>query len=196
MSKVNNHFILIIIVTSSLLLLMACGGNEQTAEELIRYHNEDWTELAEKRDKVLNGNTSQLRQIERTEGDQGSREFLEEVILSEFEDFIEEEKAMEMNDDSVKELHELLIEADEFFYNFLKEKGPAYYLGEIGENELLEANEEVKKSYEKFFNYRDKLMKKNDLAIDNVLSDKGSYEQIMMDKSDAKNIDTIKWGNQ
>src|SRR5699024_6546593 len=174
--------------------LTACGGNEQTAEELMRYHNEVWTDLAEKRDKVLNGNTSQLRRIERTEGNQGGQDFLEEVILTEFEDFIEEEKTIEVHDDDVKELHNLLIAADEFFYDFLMEKGSSFYLGSIDEYELIEGNEEVKKEYQKYFDYRDKLMSQNKLVIDHVINDKGSYELRMIYKSEAKNIDGIKWG--
>lgn len=54
MNKIISHFNLIILLTCSI-LLTACGGNEQTAEELIRYHNEEWIPLTEKRNKALKG---------------------------------------------------------------------------------------------------------------------------------------------
>jgi|SRR5690625_1238585 len=195
MYRINYNSTFLILIASSFLLLAACGKNEHTAGELIRYHNEDWTELAEKRDEVLSGHGSQLINIEEKEGKQASIDYMEEVILADYKNFIEEEKAIEIHDTSVEELHELLIDADEYFYYFLKKNGPAYYLGEADENDFLEATEETKDLFDKFFDYREKLMKRNDLAIDHVLSDKGSYEQIMMDKSEAKNVDTIIWGN-
>lgn len=183
-------------IVSSFLLLTACGTNEQTAEELIRYHNEDWTALVEKRNSALNDNSSELIYLEETEGKQAGNEYLENVILPELEDFLDVESAIEINDDSVKKLHDLLIDADEFVYNTLKDKGTAYYNGEIDGAELFEATEEGKVLYDKFFDYRDKLMEENDLAIDQVMNDKGSYDQIMMDESEAKNSESIKWGTQ
>jgi len=63
---------------------------------------------------------------------------------------------------SVKKLHQLLIEADEFAYKTLQDKGTAYYSGEADGDELFEANDDLKKKYDKFFDYREKLMKKTD----------------------------------
>lgn len=196
MQRKTMNAISFIIIVFSFLLLISCGKNVQTAEELMRYHNENWDEIVNMRNSVLKGNSSQLIYIEETEGKQASRDYLEEVILSDFEDFLEAERAIEIQDDSVKKLHELLIDADEFVYDLLKDKATAYYRGDADENELFAATDESIELYDVFFDYREKLMKKNKLVFDHVINDKGSYEEKMVNKSDAKNLDGIKWGTQ
>lgn len=197
MNRFRNNFIFIILVGVSLLLLIGCGKNEETAEELMRYHNEDWTELSDKRKKALDDKQERLIFIETIEGRQASGEYLEEVVLPGLKEFIAEEKAIELEDESVKKLHQLLIEADEFAYKTLQDKGTAYYSGETDSDELFEANDDLKKKYDKFFDYREKLMEKNGLVIESRMNDRGSLDQIMMDKSEAKNEEnTYRWGTE
>src|SRR5699024_3351676 len=100
MSRISNNFFLATIIISSFFLLIACGVDKDVAEELIRYHNEDWKELREMRDEILKGNSSELVYIEETEGKQASNAYLEDVILSELETFIEDEKAIDIQDGS------------------------------------------------------------------------------------------------
>jgi len=81
-----------------------CGKNEETAEELIRYHNEDWTELSDKRKKALNDKQEPLIFIETIEGKQASGEYLEEVVLPGLKEFLAEEKAIELEDEIGKKI--------------------------------------------------------------------------------------------
>ncbi len=196
MCKVNKNVVFLILMTSSFFLLVACGKDEETAEELIRYHNDHWTEIIEKRNEALDVSLSKFIQLEDSDGKKAVKKHVENVILADFEEFLDYEVAIDIDNDSVKELHELLVEADEAAYNTLKDKGEAYYNGEINENEFIEAAEDTEKLYDEFYNYREKLMKKNKLAIDHVMNDDGAYEEIMMDESKAKNVDSIKWGTQ
>lgn len=196
MCKINKNVYFLIATVSFFLLLVACGKNEETADELIRYHNENWEEIIEIRNEALNVSMSKLIQLEDFGGKEAVQEYIEDVILADFKDFLDYEKAIEIHDDSVKELHALLIEADEAAYNTLKDKGEEYYSGEIDEDEFIEAAEDTEELYDKFYAHREKLMNQNNLAIDHVMNDDGAYEEIMMDESKAKNVDSIKWGTQ
>lgn len=66
----------------------------------------------------------------------------------------------------------------------------------MDDDDFLEATEETKKLYDKFFDYRDKLMGQNKLVIDHVRNEEGVYELRMIYKSEAKNLDGIKWGEE
>lgn len=182
MSVRSNIFVILFFGCFCLLVLSSCGQNEEVTDELIQYYNEDRPKLEAERAETMDDSQSHLTYLENTDGKETSKEYLEKTMLPELASFIEKEKAIHLDHEEVQELHQLLIDADEFAYDTLQDKGLAYYQGDIERKELIDANEDLEEMYDTFFAHRDALMKKHSLVIEEKMNDKGSYDEVMIEK--------------
>src|SRR5690625_4156348 len=182
MSVRSNIFVILFFGCFCLLVLSSCGQKEEVADELIHYYNEDRPMIEAKRVETMDDSQSHLIHLENTDGKEASKEYLEKTMLPELASIIEKENAIHLNHEEVQELHQLLIDADEFAYDTLQDKGIAYYQGDIEREELIEANEDLEEMYNTFFAHRDALMKKYDFLITEEMNDKGSYDEVMIEK--------------
>ncbi|MEN1968765.1 hypothetical protein WMZ97_11920 [Lentibacillus sp. N15] len=147
-----------------LLSITSCSNDDEVAKELIDYYNNDWITVQKmKQEKLGSKKIELLRQIEI--GDESANTYAKEEIIPSMKEILDYLHGIKLDHKEVQKLHQLQVEADEFFYEGLKDF-PAHYRGEINDKEIQEKEDKLKEKYDEVLDYQEKLMEKYDLKYD------------------------------
>ena len=161
------------------LFLGACSSNDQVADELIDYYNNDWQALQEMKKEELGTKRNDLYSFDKFENPEEGLDFLENEVLPEYETIIDYLKTIELENKEVQELNQLQIEAEEFGYQFMKEDGKAYYRNEKEDEEIWENIDKLEDLYDEFAERRNELMEKYDIVFEEGTNENGEPIQVM-----------------
>src|SRR5699024_2018880 len=153
---------------SALFLLAACGNNEEAADELIDYYNEEWIPIHAMKSTEMHDAQTKLLKIMEEQGEDYEEEaiaLIKDEILPVADEVLDRLESIELEQREVKKVNDLQIEAEEFARNFL-EKGIDYYKGDITDTEYLNDESKLKEKYDAALDYQDELIEKYDLKYD------------------------------
>jgi len=168
--------IMIWISTVVIFILSGCSKDEDIANELIDYYNNDWIAFQQMKQEALGKNQMELLQ-QQEQSDEKASNFVEEEVLPNMEEIIDYLHSIKLEHKSIKKLHQLQIEAEEYAYEGIKEY-PAYYRGEVTDEEMNEYSEELEQKYDAFFIQLEKMMKKYEVTWDKHSYENGYYQLI------------------
>ncbi|MBT2214705.1 hypothetical protein F3157_09160 [Virgibacillus dakarensis] len=157
-----------------LLIITGCANDEEVARELIDYYNNDWLASQIMKKENIGPKQNELLRLEDESNERASM-LVEEEIIPSMKKVLDYLHNVELEHAEIKELHQINVEAEEFFYKTLKTL-PAYYRGEISDDKVDENSEKLKKKYDAFLERRDELMDKYDIVWDEDSYEQGYYK--------------------
>ena len=161
------------------LFLRACSSNDQVADELIDYYNNDWQALQEMKQEKIGTKRDDLYSFDKIENPEEGLDYLENEVLPELDAIMEYLKEIKPKTKEVRELHQLQIDAEEFGYQMILEDGNAYYHNEITDEEIWNNVDKLKDLYDEFAKRRNELMEKYDIVFEEGTNENGEPIQVM-----------------
>lgn len=176
---------------SILFVLMFISGcaNNQVADELIEYYNNDWLELDQLREETLTPLDHKFAMMRlRGEGEETFIEFVETEVLVHVQNVLDAAGKVEPKHKQVKKFHQLLIET----YQAIDQSSNEYVegSGKVDYEAMWKKREKFNQMYDDVLKHRDKLMKKHKISLVRCYTDDGQTLTIMT----KGKIDGTKWG--
>lgn len=166
----------------ALLLLGACANDDETANELIDYYNNDWQKLQTMKSEKIGDRAFDFVAFDKEENPEEGIEYLENEVLPELDALREYLYSIEPKTEAVRELHRLQIDAEEFGFQIVREDGMAYFHDEIEDEEILAKVDELKGKYDAFAERLHKLMGDYDLEFEKGINEEGKTIQVIRKK--------------
>ncbi|GGB58044.1 hypothetical protein GCM10011409_39440 [Lentibacillus populi] len=147
--------------------LSGCSNSDEVTNELIEYHNDSFLTFKAMKEEEFMSKVGEYIKIVKKGDDQVSADFLEEEMLPKLNEVLDYLKGVEPDHKEVRELNELLIEAEEAGYKAIKEGTELAGIKEGETNEKMlqidKYENELQEMYDSFLERRDELMEKYDI---------------------------------
>ncbi|MEN1968767.1 hypothetical protein WMZ97_11930 [Lentibacillus sp. N15] len=156
------------LAVSALFLLAACSNDEETADELIEYYNEEWIPIHAMKSAKMDDAQERLLKIQEEQEENYRGEAIalyKDEIIPSFNEVLERLKSVELEHKEVKKMNDLQMKAEEFGKTHLK-MGIDYFNDDISDTQYMTHEDELKEKYDDVLEYRDKLIEKYDLKYD------------------------------
>ncbi|MEI3615018.1 hypothetical protein [Pseudogracilibacillus sp. SO30301A] len=170
------------------LLLGACANDDETANELIDYYNNDWQKLQTMKSEKIGDRAFDWVAFDKEENPEEGIEYLENEVLPELDALRDYLYSIEPKTEAVRELHQLQIEAEEFGFQIIEENTMEYYRDEIEDEEIWAKVDELKDKYDAFSERLHKLMGDYDLEFEKDTNEEGKTIQVIRKKIKLENV--------
>src|SRR5690625_736915 len=112
----------IIVGTALMLLFSGCFNQDKIADELIKYHNNEWKILQEMKEDKVKADTSEYILLAMEGNNKEVGKLLKEKILPSHNEVVEYLEGTKLKNKEIEELNQLQIDAEEFRYKVSQEK--------------------------------------------------------------------------
>lgn len=172
-------FFTLVFVVSSLFFLSSCASDEEIADELIDYYNNEWIPIHAMKRKELGTSKEDFRKImmELEEGyEKEAIELHENDIIPIVDKVLDRFESIELKHRKVKKLNKMQIKAEEHGRDLMK-SGIDYFKGDLSKSEYIQKDNELKRKYDEVNDYLEKLMENYNLEYDKTKNSiEGYYE--------------------
>jgi|SRR5699024_3608413 len=159
MKKIMVH----ILIVFSLFLIASCSDPDEEAEELIEYNNDTWVPINKSKNEGISELTNELYRLEDEEKEEEAVTVIEEEIIPILDDTHDKFKAVDLENNKVKKLNDLEVEAEELLLEKTKELATHYKGGDVTEQNISQNNRKVAEKFQEVIDYRYELIKKYNL---------------------------------
>ncbi len=159
----------------ALIILAGCTNKDEVTQELIEYHNKTWMAIQEmkvERISILEDQTDPSG-----EALVDASEFEVEEALSALDQVNDYLKTIEPEHSDIKQLHNLLTEAEEPASIALGDQ-IAYVNGDVSDEQVEKSHEILLENFNEFVDYRDDLMKKYNVVWGEETSIPGARKMV------------------
>lgn len=151
-----------ILVVFALALLVSCSNKDEVADEIVHYYNEEWVPINVMKADEMRDVSVELSELDKEGKGDEAISLIKNEVLPVVDEALERLESVDPNNDEVKKMNDMQIEAEQYSRDRFKDT-IAYYKGDKSESELNPLVEKQDKKYEDVLDYRDKLMDKYNL---------------------------------
>src|SRR5690625_103508 len=168
----------IIVGTALMLLFSGCFNQDKIADELIKYHNNEWKILQEMKEDKVKADTSEYILLAMEGNNKEVGKLLKEKILPSHNEVVEYLEGTKLKNKEIEELNQLQIDAEEFRYKVLQEQADVFSSGEKVDFEAMferfeRHDKELEEKYKKVDDKREELIEKYDVHWVDVYDEDG-----------------------
>jgi len=155
-------------------MIIGCSSNDEVTKELINYYNNNWITVQKMKEEGIGKKRLELLRTEE-EGNEKAGDFVEEEILPSMQEVLDYLHDVKLEHKENQKLHQLQVEAEEFFYKSLQD-GAENYRGKVSDDEIYKNTDKLEEKYDAFLERRDELMKKYNIEWDEDSSENGYHK--------------------
>lgn len=181
----KRKWVYIVLVTLLTFLLQACVSKEEAGEDLMQYFNTD-KNSAEK--EHYNEVLTKKFDMEDENLDEKTAIHMSEEIIPALENVIDYLESLEYKSSEVRKLNKMNIKLQTFAYKMFQDIARSFSEGSTVDevnSEFFEKEREVKRKSDRYFEYRDKLIKKYELERYSDYEGDGTGEDKLRRKTES-----------
>jgi|SRR5699024_5377833 len=171
--------IIFVILVSSFVFLTACASDDEIADELIDYYNNEWIPIHAMKRSELGTAKEDFRKIMMESGEDHEKEAIElheNDIIPVIDKVVDQFESIELRHRKIKKLNKMQIKAEKHGRD-LMQNGIDYFKGDASKSKYIQKDNELKRKYDEVNEYLEKLMDIYNLEYDRKKdSIEGYYE--------------------
>src|SRR5699024_2592538 len=122
------------------------------------YYNEEWVPINDMKAKEMRDPISDLARLEKENKKKEETLLVRNKFLPIYDEVLEGLESVDMDNNKVKKMNDMQIEAEKFARDTSKDIITYYDGGDMSEQDLKQYDEEMKEKYQAVLDYRDKLI--------------------------------------